>query len=202
MAYQPTQPPLPDSPLLNPTPPPVTTPMWMYLIVIVAVIAIGMASLVAINISRPNNDNATLNTLIIGFIGTILTGLMALIKSVDNQSAIKFQGAEQQKIHLSINSGFRAYAEEIRAAAEAFGRKAAEDQARVVIAQDVVTEAARVAASEAAKVAAEMAVRAAMDSMQTSSVLSSPAPTPVEIVSAAPEAVVQVDTGTGRESHP
>jgi hypothetical protein len=214
--YQPIEPSranlpnLPDSPLLIPTVPPQITPGWVYAALSVAVVFMCVCALVAVNLGRPGQDNTTLNGLIMAATVLGLPTLLNLIKGFDNQAAIKFQGQEQQKIHLSINSGFRAYAEEIRAAAEAFGRKSASDESAAAVTQQFMTEATRAAAVEAARAAASEALKIAFDRIGVGAMPPSQAesaappanparPVPVSIVSSDPSVEVSVATQEERE---
>ncbi len=114
----------PRSPLQVPLVTPVATPqLGVYLSLILATMFLGLASIVVVTSLRPTSDNAALDATIVGFLTATMTAALAFIKGQEAVSAVGSTAQTLQQVHLSINSRFDKFAEEIRASAHAAGVK-------------------------------------------------------------------------------
>jgi hypothetical protein len=134
---------------------------WIYLVAAAFMMLLGVVAVLSIIILRPGEDNAALIIQVIGFLTTSMAGTLAFIKGVDNASALKATAGRLQEVHLSINSRFDRFAEQIRDAAFEEGKRHAEDVQKLADERVAVNEAAKAAAVEAAQRAAKVAVETA-----------------------------------------
>jgi hypothetical protein len=87
-----------------------------YLIAVVAMMMVGVAGVVTVEVLRPTADNLALNASILGFLAPTTLSLLAFMKS--------------QETHLSVNSRLDAFMANARMAAHAQGINEGRQQGR------------------------------------------------------------------------
>lgn len=91
--------------------PPSTTP-YLFAIVIVAIVAVS--AVVSVFALRPDQDNTGLVVLILGFVSTILVGLLSALNASDAKSIAK-------ETHDSVNGRMEELLETVKRLSEAEG---------------------------------------------------------------------------------
>lgn len=116
------QPSDPRSPLTLPLAVPKhTSQVPVYAAFLFGVMFIGLAAIMVITIARPNVDNTSLYVMIVGFLTSTLTAGLAFIKGQEATSISQTNAGTLQDIHLSINSRFDKFADEIKKSSHAEG---------------------------------------------------------------------------------
>jgi len=74
-----------------------------YLIAVIVMVLIGVVSVMAVVIIRPNSDNTLLITTIVGFIAPTLMALLAFLKAQETRIAV--DGRMDELLELTRESG-------------------------------------------------------------------------------------------------
>lgn len=105
-----------------------------------AIAVVGAASIVAISVLRPKEDNTILITQVLGFLAPTAAALLALVKSTQTGTAVR-------ELHLAVNSRLTQLLEQTAMASEAVGEARAATAAAEKAAQ-LAVETAKISAVE------------------------------------------------------